>query len=401
MLKNFPRGVLALSSVEMWERFSFYTIQGLLVLYAGASLLQGGLGWSEDAALRLTAFYGSMVYVSPILGGILADRFLGRRNAVNIGAVLMCIGQLALASHSNSGLYAGLAFLILGCGLLKPTISAMVGEFYEERDARREAGFALFYMGINIGGILGPFVGGILQQHYGYHMAFFAGAVGLVFALVNFAIANQHSLRDVGKRIKKTTESLNLPPLTLTRLEKTRIKVYLSMCVGNIVWNIVYGLPYGLLTVYAEKNIERSLGGFTVPPSWFYGLYGVFIVALCPFLAWFYHRLAATNRQFTLSHKLALGYFLVSAGCVVLLPLVHQIVLNPSYVGSPWYLIGFYLLFAMSELFTIPVLLAAATRLAPPRYAAAMVSSNMLISWAFGAYLAGEFGVLTTKFDAV
>ncbi len=400
MLKKIPKGVLALSSVEMWERFSFYSMQALLVLYASTTTLQGGLGWSEASSLRLTAFYGSFVYVSPILGGILADRLLGRRNAVNLGAVLMCIGQLCLALHFNKSLYVGITLLILGCGLLKPTISAMVGEFYTEHDRRREAGFTLFYMGINIGGIVGPFVAGSVSQHYGYHMGFFVGAIGLVIALVTFAVANQNSLRDIGTRMKKKKVSLHIPEIVLTPLEKRRIKVYLTMCVGNIVWNIVYGLPYGLLTVYASKNIVRTFGHFTIPAAWYYGMYGIFIVALCPFLAGFYHKLAASNKQFTLSHKIALGYFLVSIGCAILLPLVHNIVLNPNYLGSSWYLIGFYFFFAMSELFTIPVLLSAATRLAPKRYAAAMVSANMLISWAFGAYLAGEFGVLTIHYNA-
>ncbi|NNM58333.1 MAG: peptide MFS transporter [Legionellales bacterium] len=400
MLKKIPKGVLALSSVEMWERFSFYSMQALLVLYASATTLQGGLGWSEASALRLTAFYGSFMYVSPILGGILADRVLGRRNAVNLGAVLMCIGQLCLAFFATTGLYIGIALLIVGCGLLKPTISAMVGEFYTEHDRRREAAFTIFYMGINIGGTLGPFLAGSVNQHYGYHMGFFAGALGLVVALVSFAIANKNSLRDVGIRMKKKKMNLRIPQIVLTPLEKRRIKVYLTMCVGNIVWNIVYGLPYGLLTLYASKNIVRTLGSYTIPAEWYYGLYGVFIVALCPFLAAFYHKIADSEKQFTLSHKLAMGYFLVSIGCLILLPMVHNIVLNPTYQGSSWYLIGFYFFFSMSELLTVPVLLSAATRLAPKRYAAAMVSANMLISWAFGAYLAGEFSVLTINYNA-
>jgi POT family proton-dependent oligopeptide transporter len=401
MLRNLPKGVLALSSVEMWERFSFYTMQALLVLYASASTMQGGLGWSEAAALRLTGLYGSLVYVSPIVGGILADRFLGRRNAVNIGAALMCIGQMCLAFQSDKALYIGIGLLILGCGLLKPTISAMVGEFYDEHDQRRESGFAIFYMAINVGGVLGPFIGGLISQRYGYHMAFLLGAVGLVIALINFAIANKHSLRNVGLKPTKEILTANLPKIPLTALEKRRIWVYLTMCVANILWNIVYALPYGLLTLYADKNIERTMGGFTVPATWYFGMYGVFIVMLCPLLALFYHKLAAANKQFTLSHKLATGYFLVAIGCMVLLPLVHQIVLNPAYQGSSWYLVGFYLLFASSELLTVPVLLAAATRLAPKRFSAAMVSANMLISWALGAYLGGEFGVLTTKYNAV
>lgn len=400
MFRQLPRGVLALSSVEMWERFSFYTMQALLVLYASASIFKGGLGWSEAASLRLTGLYGSLVYVSPILGGILADRFIGRRNAVNLGAVIMCFGQLCLASRSNLGLYLGISLLILGCGLLKPTISAMVGEFYHDRNDYRESGFAIFYMAINIGAVLGPFLGGIVSEHYGYNIAFVFGALGLIIALFNFYIANQHSLKNIGLKLTKETFA-DYAKTPLTKLEKTRIGVYLTMCVGNILWNIVYGLPYGLLTLYAEKNVERVVGHFTIPASWFFGMYGIFIVILCPLIAMFYNALAAKNKNFTLSYKLACGYFLVSLGCVMLLPMVHHIVVNPAYQGSPIYLILFYILFAASELLTIPVLLAAATQLAPKQYTAAMVSTYMLISWALGAYLGGEFGVLTTQYNAV
>jgi POT family proton-dependent oligopeptide transporter len=400
MFKHLPKGVLALSSVEMWERFSFYSLQTLLVLYAAASVNQGGLGWSEAAALRLTALYGTFVYVSPILGGLLADRILGRRNAVNIGAALMCLGQLSLAVHSNYGLYVGFLLLVLGCGLLKPTISAMVGEFYTETDARRESGFALFYMAINIGGVLGPLIGGLVYQHYGYHAAFLAGAAGLVVALINFYIANRHSLKQVGLKPTKGLLVMALPKEPLTAPEKRRVLVFLAMCVGNILWNVVYALPYGLLTLYAEHNINRNIGSFVVPATWYFGLYGIFIVILCPLLASFYNRLSAQGIRFTLCQKQAAGYMFLALGCIILLPLVHGIQLNKNYVGSSWYLMGFYLLFSLSELLSIPVLLAAATRLAPKNYTSAMVSAYMVISWAFGAYLGGEFAVLTTQYKA-
>ncbi len=400
MFKTLPKGVLALSSVEMWERFSFYSLTTLLVLYASASVLEGGLGWADASALRLIAWYGSLVYVSPILGGLLADRIIGRRNSVNIGAMLMCLGQISIAIRAEYSLILGLTLLILGCGLLKPTISAMVGEFYEEKDLRRESGFTIFYMAINIGGVLGPLLGGLVSEKYSYRAAFLLGAVGLVIAIINFVIANRHSLQTVGLKPTKYLISQTLPKTPLTVLEKRRITVYLTMCVANILWNIVYALPYGLLTIYAAKNIDRTIGSFQIPPTWFFSLYGIFIVLLCPVLAAFYNRLAARDIHFSLSQKLAGGYFLVSIGCIVLLPLVSAIAQNANYHGSAWFLIVFYMFFSLSELLTVPVLLSAATRLAPRRYASSMVSANMLISWALGAYLGGEFGVLTLKYNA-
>jgi len=396
---SYPRGVIALSSVEMWERFSFYTMQSLLVLYAAAKVTEGGLGWSQADALRLVGYYGALVYVSPIIGGVIADKVIGRKWAVLLGSFIMMCGHASLAFPGEKALYLGLALLITGCGLMKPAISAMVGEFFKPGEtSRKESSFAIFYMSINIGGFLGPMIGGVVQQSYGYDYAFAMAAFGLLIGIINFQAAKNKSLKDIGNIVDKS-QRVKTP---WTPAEKKKVAVYLGLCVSNIFWNVIYVLPYGLLTLYADKNIDRHIGHFTIPSTWYYGMYGLLIIIYSPIVATFYQWFKnKTGNDLTLSWKLAVGYILVAGGSLVLLPLVKAIGANPHHIGSSGYIIGFYTLFSLSELLTLPVLLAAATTFAPHGYSATLVSLNMGISWAIGAWIGGEFGAWTQEMNPV
>lgn len=397
---QYPRGVIALSSIEMWERFSFYTMQGLLVLYAAAKVSAGGLGWSEASALQLTGFYGAAVYLSPILGGYIADKLIGHKWSVLLGSIIMMFGHGAMAFHGEAAMFIGLALLIIGCGLMKPAISSMVGEFFAPGESSaKESAFAIFYMSINIGGFLGPIIGGYVQEQKGYSYAFALAAFGLLIGIINFLVTKNRSLKHVGNMTKREQQELR-KPWTASDWKKTI--TFIIICITNIMWNVIYALPYGLLTVYADKNIERQIGGFTIPSVWYYGAYSVLIIIYSPILAWFYQAYTKKfGREITLSAKLSLGYFFVAIGTMVLFPLVEHIAVNANYHGSSWYLIGFYTFFSIGELLTIPVLLSAATSFAPHGFSATFVSLNIAISWAIGAYLGGEFGALTQSYDPV
>ena len=341
-------------------------MQSLLVLYASAKITAGGLGWSDAAALRLVGYYGALVYVSPIIGGLIADRMIGRKLAVFFGAIIMMCGHAVLAFHGETPMYIGLALLISGCGLLKPAISAMVGEFFTHKEtSRKDASYA-----------------------------FILAAFGLLIGIINFLITRNHSLRHVGNVVDKTKQ-VKTP---WTKNEKTKATVYILLCISNIFWNVIYVLPYGLLTLYAEKNIDRHVGGFQIPSTWFFGMYGLLIIIYSPIVATLYQKYRQrTGKDMTLSFKLSMGYLLVALGSLILLPLVKAIGANSSYIGSAWYIIGFYSLFSFSELLTLPVMLAAATTFAPKNFSATMVSLNMAISWAIGAWLGGEFGAMTEQ----
>ncbi len=397
---KYPNGIIALSSIEMWERFSFYTMQSILVLYANAKILNGGLGWGQADALRLTGIYGSLVYMSPLLGGVIADKILGNKVALLLGAIIMMFGHISLAFHSTFSFFLGLILLIIGSGLLKPTITSMVGEFYTKEDKiNKERAFAFFYMSINVGAILGTFISGAIYPKYGYSMAFFVAAFGLIIAIINFLLCRNKSLKNIGnlKNTTKVNKNKNL-----SKIEFKKFWVFIALCFSNILWNIIYALPYGLLTLYADKNISKTLMGFNIPTTWFYGMYGIFIIIFSPIMAFFYKFIHNNLKiNFTLSHKLGCAYLFLAIACIFILPLINQISINHNYVGSPIYLILFYLFFAISELLTIPVLLSAATTFASKGWSSTLVSLNISISWGVGAYLGGEFGALTETVNPV
>lgn len=400
ILKNFPKGLFALSSIEMWERFSFYTMQSILVLYASSAISNGGLGWSSAASLRLTGIYGALVSISPVIGGYIADKVIGRYNAMLIGTIVMMFGHAALAIHTEIFLFSGLLLLILGCGLMKPAISAMVGELYSKyENGSAEIGFAIFYMAINIGGFIGPLIAGIIAQKYNYNNVFLTAASGLIIAIVNIMVTNKASLKKLGRKLKEEFAPKNID---WNYTNKYNFKIYLILCTSNILWNIFYALPYGLLTLYAEHNINRTFLGFVVPSTWYYSSYSILIIIFSPVVAFLYKIVEKHFKfSFTLSYKLAFGYILVALGGGVLLPLIKQVTLNSNYLGSSWYLIIFYSLFALSELLTVPVLLCAANRFAPHGFGASFVSMNMVISWGIGNYLGGEFSALTQVYNPI
>ncbi len=429
MLKGYPRGVISLSSIECFERFGFYATQGILVLYAAASFANGGLGWTNANALRLTGIFSALVYATPVVGGWLADKYIGRKRSMTLGNILMFFGYLAMTQHGNLWLFSALTLIAIGTGFLKPTISAMVGEFYDAKaDANRDSGFAIFYMSINIGGFFGPFVSGFLAQTAGYSFAFGSSAVGMGIALINTFVSLKTTLKDVGNiekgsdsyvpellaqegavpfntivesanNLKKKAKEQVSGKTKWTPEEKKRVWVYIGLCVSNILWNIFYALPYGLLTLWAETNINRSVLGWDIPAAWFYGGYSVLIVIFSPVIASVYKWFDKKNKDFTLSYKLSSAYFLLALGCLVMMPYVLQITQNRAYIGSMFYIIAFYAFFAFSELLTIPVLLSAATKFAPLNFSATLVSLNMLISWSIGGLLGGEVSAWTETYN--
>lgn len=391
--RHYPRGVVSISIIEAFERFGFYATQGILVLYAVAACSNGGLGWSDASALQLTGIFSAVVYGTPIAGGWIADKFLGRKNGMTLGNILLFVGYLLMMKNTTEFLFIALTVIAIGTGFLKPTISAMVGEFYGEReDAERDAGFAIFYMSINIGGFIGPIISGYIGFKYGYGYAFGTSAVGMAFALINTFWCYNKTIKNVG--LRSTKKERKLPKIPWTYFEKKRVWIYLAICVSNILWNIFYTLPYGLLNLWADQHLNRTVGGWAIPPAWYYSSYSVMIIIFSPIIAVIYKKLENKGKNFTLSYKLAIAYLLMGIGCIILMPFVMHIAANPLYKGNMGYFFIFYAFFAFSELLTIPVLLSAATKFAPANFSATLVSLNMLISWCIGGYLGGEVSAL-------
>lgn len=399
-LKHYPSGVVFLSSIECFERFGFYATQGILVLYAAASLAKGGLGWSNADALRLTGVFSALVYGTPIIGGWLSDKWIGRKNGLILGNIILMLGYLTMMRQGTAYLFTALSLIAIGTGFLKPTISAMIGEFYKPgEDANRDSGFAIFYASINIGGFLGPLVSGVLAESFGYSFAFGSSAIGMSIALINTLIACKLSLHDVGNRVVMHTHHNKPIKEKWTADETRRFWIYIVLCVSNIVWNIFYTLPYGLLNLWANNNIDREIFGWLIPGPWFYASYAFLIVIFSPIIAKIYNTLKKHHVDYTLSYKLATAYLLMGIGFVILMPFIFQLANDSAFKGNMFYLVIFYILFAFSELLTIPVLLSAATKFAPRNFSSTMVALNMLISWCIGAYIGGEVAALAESFN--
>ena len=262
-----PVGLYVLFFTEMWERFSYYGMRALFVLYL-TSLSTGdnpGLGWTDVDALKLYGWYTMLVYVASIPGGILADRVFGQKKAVLIGGILLVIGHSVLAVEAMWAWYSGLAFIIAGVGMLKPNISTMVGGLYKQGDIRRDKGFTIFYIGINIGAFLSSLIVGYVGETYGWHYGFGLAGIGMTLGLIQY-LAGQKHLVGVGDYFKKSKSKEELEALDkpLTSIEWDRIKVLLVSFILVIFFWGAFEQAGGLMNLYAESNTNRMFMGYRV-----------------------------------------------------------------------------------------------------------------------------------------
>ena len=218
-----PKGLYLLFATEMWERFSYYGMRALLILYLTKSYIDGGLGFTEESATLIYGFFTGFVYFTPLIGGWLADRYLGQRRSITIGGILMMLGQFCLAARQDTlFLYAGLLLLIIGNGFFKPNISTLVGRLYEENDTRRDAGFIIFYMGINVGAFFSPLITGYLAVRYGYTYGFLAAGIGMLIGIVIYMSLGGRMLKDIRKKMpRQTDKALSEVPLTDEEKDRT------------------------------------------------------------------------------------------------------------------------------------------------------------------------------------
>ena len=277
--KKHPKGLYLLFATEMWERFSYYGMRALLVLYLTQSLIQGGLGFSEENATLLYGLFTGFVYITPLLGGWLSDNYLGKRKAITIGGVTMMLGQFCLAAQSNLYfLYAGLVLLIVGNGFFKPNISVLVGDLYKPNDSRKDSAFTLFYMGINLGAFFSPLICGYLSINYGYRFGFFAAGLGMLIGQLLFNALGKRFLGELGKSpaLSMISESGHKVPLSTEERDRTWVIIVLVLfCV--FFW-AGFEQAGSSMTLYTEKFINRNFFSFQIPTSWFQSVNPFFIV---------------------------------------------------------------------------------------------------------------------------
>lgn len=388
-----PRGLSTLFFTEMWERFSFYGLKALLILFMTAAATQGGLGFSDQRAGSVIGWYGFGVYASAIFGGLAADKVLGQYRSVLLGGVIIALGHFSMAVPTVPTFYLGLCLIVVGTGLLKPNASTMVGALYDPDDARRDAGFSVFYVGINVGAFVAPLIVGTLGQEVNWHIGFACAGVGMILGLIQYVAGKPRlmpALERLGQTDTRAAPSAE-PWWQFRRDEWGRVAAIAVLFVFSSIFWGAFEQASSSLNLFADRLTRNTFAGHTFPSTWYQSLNSLFMIAgLAPLIGWLWVRLGP--RQPSSPVKFALGLIFVGLGFVLIVP-AARIAQQQGALVSPWWLIGLYFLHTIGELCLSPVGLSIVTKLAPPRIVGAMMGLWFL-SIAVGNKLAGMAGGL-------
>ncbi len=455
-----PKGLYSLFFTEMWERFSYYGMRALLTIFLTAELATGGFGMNRKESLAIYGIFTGLVYLTPIIGGWFADKVLGQRKTIFIGGLTMAIGQLLLAvSASNyffsdldskQGLfYLGLGVLIWGNGFFKPNISTIVGDLYDNDDPRKDGGFTIFYMGINIGAFLSPFIAGTLGEKVGWPYGFLAAAIGMIIGVIWFYF-RQYTLLNLGLppgakeqgRTKlivkdwfdiilytiinivfifgimwfwgKTSDSVHSIIMWLIGLlgggfiaysiykgtngstEWSRVLVIIVLAIFNIVFWAGFEQAGGTFNLFADENTNRMVGGFEIPTTWFQNINPIAIVTLAPLFSILWIKLDKVKLNPRTPVKFALAMFIGAIAFYIM-----SIAFNNAAGGnlvSPLWLVVVYVLLTVGELMLSPIGLSMVTKLSPQKTVSIMMGVWMA-SFALGNYLAATLESILEKYE--
>ena len=453
-----PIGLRTLFFTEMWERFSYYGLRPLLVLFMSAAIINGGFGFERTEAAAIVGIYAALAYLASLPGGWIADRWLGLRRAISLGAVLITLGHLSIGLSGIFGsgragmvaFFAGLALVIMGTGLLKPNISAIVGDLYPDSGARRDAGFSVFYMGINLGSFFGQIVTGFLGEQIGWHWGFGAAGVGMLFGLIWFRTYAPSTLGNIGldvvrdpdpavqarreqgvKRLAAalvtvvvalfiaggtglvhfnavaigTNFAISLLVIAalffvyvltmggLNSAEKRRVIVILVLFIfAAIFWAAFEQAPTSL-NLFARDFTDRMVMGFEIPATWFQSVNSFFIIVFAPLFGLLWLRLARRpGGDLSSPAKFTMGLLLAGIGfAMMVIPANRLVASGGTALVSPLWLVGSYLFQTMGELSLSPVGLSSMTKLSPRKYLGQMMGIWFLAA-SVGNLIAGLVG---------
>ena len=387
-----PKGLYILFFTEMWERFSYYGMRAIFILYltAKTSEVNAGLGWDKVSALELYGWYTMMVYVMSVPGGLLADRWLGQKKTVMLGGFLLCIGHLVLAFDALWAFYTGIVFIILGVGALKPNISTMVGGLYQQGDFKRDSAFTIFYIGINIGAFAAPllvgYVGEVINWHYGFGLAGIGMALGQIVYLWG-----QKYLTAVGNFVPVVRESGTNRSVPLTSVEKDRmIVLVLSFIIVIVFWG-AYEQAGGLMNLYARDKIDRVMFGFEIPASFLQALHAFYVILFGVPVAYLWTKWRKKGRESSSLFKMGIGTIITGFGFLLLAGAAIETASSLDGKASIYWLFGAYLLHVIGELSISPVALSFITKLAPIKYASLTMGAYFMVS-GIGNKVAGYIG---------
>lgn len=388
-----PKGLYILFFTELWERFSYYGMRAILVLFMISSISSDnpGFGWSEEDALTIYAIYTSLVYVMSIAGGWIADKFWGQKRTVLIGGILLCFGHGILAVEALWAFYTGLGLIILGVGGLKPNISTMVGGLYPEGDDRRDKGFTIFYIGINIGAFLSALIVGYLGEVHGWHYGFGLAGIGMVVGQLVY-VWGQKFLQGIGEATKDlSVEEAEAKKRALTKVEKDRMKVmFISFAIIVVFWGS-FEQAGGLMNIYTDQKTDLYIGflNFTVPASWFQSVNAFFIITLGVPIAAFWYNWKRKGKESSSLFKMAIGVMIMGFGFLFMSAASLQFESQGS--SAMYWLVLAYLFHTVGELCASPVALSFITKLAPLKYASFMMGAYFAAT-GVGNLLAGFVG---------
>ncbi|GAA5036806.1 peptide MFS transporter [Microbacterium fluvii] len=425
-----PWALAHVFGVEMWERFSFYGMQGILLIYMYYSVAEGGLGIDKAVATGIVGAYGGTVYLSTILGAWIADRMLGSERVLFFSAIVIMCGHIALAVLPGvAGLGVGLVLVALGSGGLKANATSVVGTLYAPGDPRRDAGFSLFYLGINLGAFFGPLITGLLQSSIGFHWGFGAAAVGMALGLVQYSFGRKSlpaSSRTVPNPLPHSryllvgiigvVGLLAIAALVLTGViradnlagvvivitlvaaiayfavilgsrqldatERSRVAGFIPLFIVNVGFWSLYQQQFTVLTIYSDERLDRTFGSWEMPVSWINSINPIFVIVFSGVFAAIWSRLG--SRQPSAPMKFSIGAIIMGGAFLLFLPWA-----NGAANSTPlWAITGILLVFTIAELFISPPGLSVSTKLAPARFHTQMIALYFL-SVSLGTSIAG------------
>jgi len=393
-----PKGLSTLFFTEMWERFSYYGMRALLILYMTAPIAAGGLAMETSRAASIYGWYTSAVYAAAIPGGWVADRLIGQFRSVLIGGIVIALGHFSLATPSMPFFYLGLSLIVIGTGLLKPNVSTMVGSLYDEKDARRDAGFSIFYMGINLGAGIAPLITGALAQGLdgkggNWHYGFAAAGVGMTIGVIQYVLGKPRLASAMDRlsavpAAKKTASGAAQP---FTAEEWRRIAAVGVFFLAAVLFWSAFEQAGSSLNLFADRMTKLEAFGRPFPSSWFQAINSAFLIALAPVFAWVW--VALKDHEPSSPAKFTFGLLFVGLGFLLLVP-AASMAQRGGVLVSPMWLVGVYFLHTIGELCLSPVGLSVVTKLAPVRIAGLMMGVWFLatsIGNKVGGYVAGFF----------
>ena len=397
-LQKHPKGLYLLFTVEMWERFNYYGMRAILALYMTSSVI----GFAKSTSSQIYGWFTALVYLTPLIGGFLADKYIGKRHSIIIGALVMIVGQFTLASYdlmpAKMSLLLGLTFIIIGNGFFKPNISSIVGELYEQNDSRRDSAFTIFYMGINLGAFIAPFVCGYLGQAIAWKYGFMAAGIGMTIGLLMYLLLQQRFLGDIGsKKVVKVdlTQNIESQDKALTKEEKDKIKAIFAFTFFAVFFFAFFEQAGTSLTFFADEATRLPVIDFfgittiQIRSSFFQAINPVFILLLAPLFSTLWRKLG--KKEPSIPVKFGWGLMLQGLAFAII-AVGASVYLKTGPVSMLW-LVMMYFFTTTGELCLSPIGLSMVTKLAPMKYMS-MLMGVWLMSSFFGNLLAGQIASL-------